>query len=160
MQFYFSSVLWTTHPIWTPLGSNPDVHGEKSSTNYLSITMKFHVTDQLYGTEPPISTSLSQKPVTLIHILNQCSPVNITQIYFLRIFYTPCINGTAIRFQQNALIFQENLNCRISKCTLLHISARESHIHMVYIHTKEFRSSICKTYHSKNDEQDNSNLHI
>jgi hypothetical protein len=77
----FSSTLFTTHPTRTPLGSNPDVRGEKTSTYCLSCTIKFHVTNQLYGTERHISTSLSRKPVILIQTLSQCSPVNITQIF-------------------------------------------------------------------------------
>ena len=61
------------------MGSNPDVRGEKTSTYCLSCTIKFHVINQLYGTECHISTSLSRKPVTLIQTLSQYSPVNITQ---------------------------------------------------------------------------------
>jgi hypothetical protein len=86
LQSCFSSTLFTTQPTWTPLGSNPDVRGEKTSTYCLSCTIKFHVTNQLYDTEHHISTLLSRKPVTLIQTLSQRSPVNVAQIFSFVLF--------------------------------------------------------------------------
>jgi len=58
--------------------------------------------------------------------LNKLNPIHI-----------PCIKDTTIKFQWNALTVDKYLNCIITKYTLLHVSAWESHL-QENLYTKEW----------------------